>query len=574
MSAAERFRQAWDARFPSEPPPDLPCLHVGQDETRPGNDSYGSVYGTVYSSLNPAAVEQALQVCNASIAQLYLQLERQQFVAEYLWEVLHGISAASVDESPPPPPVPKHSKVSSRAKDRAAAVTLQTDLSTAGPPHSGLDSIIPVDESPSSSNFSPPLLNSVGGKVSADDEVVSLRNAKSSGKPVPDSNVTDLDKCHQQIKRKNSLPLLDREQNNPEFESESERLSSLDSNLTNNASVTATSENNVATPVSSSQHRRVTPSPSMPGQKAHRQKPVPTPRVTVSRQATSSYVNLEDVTVGESSTDDVASHTGSGNDPLQQLQRELKNIAGSDSFNQLSARQPAHGSAGSESVSSVDEDEQKGRSVSVKERALAFKNLSSASNTPSSAPGSTQKLAASDNLPSPADGSSPRSALRRTQRVHAYEEIVPVKQDTADSDEGGTVSSDDEEPLYYNLKILQQTMLNRAKTFYSKGAQRPVDERSKEVATGREPQTRLNRLNVDDTHQLSGDSGKYCKTLFHKKYINALFVLFRKITQDHTNIIAFSQAANICVNAFCTSYSISMRIKSGKRLSEYGVLKL
>lgn len=512
MSAAERFRQAWNARFPSEPPPDVPCLHVGQDETRPGNDSYGSVYGTVYGSLNAAAVEQALQVCNASIAQLYLQLERQQFVAEYLWEVLHGISAASVDESPPPPPVPKHSKVSSRAKDRAAAVTLQTDLNTAGPPHTGLDNIIPVDESPSSSNFSPPLLNSVDRKVYPDDKVVSLRSAKSSGRPVPDSNVTDLDKCHQQITRKNSLPLLDREQNNPEFESASERMSSLDSNLTNNASVTATSENNLVTPVSSSQHRRVTPSPSMPGQKPYRQKPVPTPRVTVSRQATSSYVNLEDVIVGESSTDDVASHTSGGNDPLLQLQRELKNIGGSDSFNQLSARQPAHGSAGSESVSSVDEDEQKGRSV--KERALAFKNLSMGSNMPSSAPGSTQKLAASDNLPSPADGSSPRSGQRRTQRVHAYEEIVPVKQDTADSDEGGTVSSDDEEPLYYNLKMLQQTMLNRAKTFYSKGAQRPMNEHSKEVYTGREPQTRLNRLNVDDTHQLSGDSSKYCKTFY------------------------------------------------------------
>ena len=503
MSAAERFRQAWDARFPSEPPPDLPCLHVGQEEIRPGNDSYGSVYGTVYSNLNPAAVEQALQVCNATIAQLYLQLERQQFVAEYLWEVLHGISTSSVDESPP---VPKHSKASSRAKDRAAAVPLRTDLNTAGPPHSGLDNIIPIDESPSSCKFSPPSLDGVDGKVFSDDKAARLTTAKSGGNPASDSNVTDLDKCQQQITRKNSLPLLDREQNNPEFESEGERMSSLDSNLKNNASVAATGENNLTTPVSSFQHRRVTPSPSLPGQKTHRQKPVPTPRTTVNRQAISSYVNLEDIVVGESSTDDVASL--SGNDQLPQLQREPKHISGSDSFNQLSARHPVHSSAGSESISSVDEDEQKVRSV--KERALAFKNLSAASNTPSSAPGSTQKLNVGDNSPSAAEGSSPRT--RRTPRVHAYEEIVLVKQDMADSDEGGAVSSDDEEPLYYNLKMLQQTMLNRAKTFYSKGAQRPVAERTKEVDTGREPQTRLNRLNVDDTHQLSGDSSKYLKT--------------------------------------------------------------
>ena len=96
MSAAERFRQAWEAKFPFESPPDLACLHVDPDQVRPERDAYGSVYGTVYSSLNPAAVEHTLQACNAEIAQLHLQLERRQFVAEYLWEVLHGINLSLI----------------------------------------------------------------------------------------------------------------------------------------------------------------------------------------------------------------------------------------------------------------------------------------------------------------------------------------------------------------------------------------------------------------------------------------------------------------------------------------------
>jgi len=505
MSAVERFRQAWDARFPSEPPPDLPCLQVGQDKLRPYNDAYSSVYGTVYSNLNPAAVEQALQVCNATIAQLYLQLERQQFVAEYLWEVLHSINTVSVAETQPPPLAPKQSTSASfrvRVKDGAAAVPLETDLSTVGSPTSGLDNIVPIQESPSScKNFSPLSVDSVDTKVFPDDKTVGLINTDSSANPVSASNSTDLDKCQRSIKRKHSLPLLDREQNDPEFESETERTVSLDSGLQDNSTVADSRQSTMATPVNSFRHQPVAPSPSLPGQKAHRQKPVPTPRVTVNKQAAASVVNIEGGAVGESLTDDVAS--GSGNDSLMQRQRELKRIGGSDSV----LRNAAQVNADSESMSSADDDH---KVHSVKQRALAF-TLSAASNTPSSVPGSAQKLTVNDNLQSSDSSSSPRAGIRRTPRVHVYEEVVLDKEGVADSDDGGTVSSDDEEPLYYNLKMLQQTMLNRAKTFYSKGAQRPTAERSKLVDTGSASKTRPNRPTEDDTHQLSGDSSKYLK---------------------------------------------------------------
>jgi len=495
MSAVERFRQAWNAKFPSEPPPDLPCLHASPDQPRPESDSHGSVYGTVYSNLNSAAVGQTLQACNATIEQLHRQLERQQFVAEYLWEVLHGINTVSVADFEPAPLVPRQSvKTPLRVKDRPAAVPLETDLSAAGSRNSGLDNIVPIQESPSS-NFSPLSLNSVDGKVFPEDKTAGLTYAESSDNPVAACNSTDFEKTQQPVHRKHSLPLLEREQSETEFESDTERTRSVDSDLKSNVSVAT--ETNMATPVNVPQHKRVTPSPSLPGHKAHRQKPVPTPRVTVSKPA--AYVNLDDGNVGESSTDEVTSF--GGND---ELQREAKRAGGSDSFNQSSTRNTAHGSASSDSVPPADED-QKVRSV--KERALAFAS-SAASTTPSSLPGSGQKPTASDNL-SPADSFSPHLAgLRRAKKVHVYEEVVPVKPDQADSDEAGMVSSDDEEPLYYNLKMLQKNMLNRAKTFYSKGAERPRTEHSKQLDVGGALETRL-KVTEDDTHQLSGDSSKY-----------------------------------------------------------------
>jgi len=505
MSEAERFRQAWDARFPSVPAPDLPCLRGGEDDVR--RDAYGgSVYGTVYASLNPAAVEQALQLCNATIAELYLQLECQQFVAEYLWEVLHGINSASVvDSSPPALLLPKHGNdLSLGLKHRpAAAVPLETDLSTVASSSSGLDSVVPIQDSPSSSNFSPLSLNSVDGKVFPEDRTAGLTRAESGANPPFERNSTDLDKRQQSVKRKSSLPLLDRKQSDREFESETERTFSLDSKPQNVAADAG--EGDAVTPAANLfRHKLVAASPSMPLQKAHRQKPVPTPRVTVGRQAASPIVNLEDSTVGESSTDDVASSSRTDSAP-QQLQQELKNVLGSNSFNQSSPKHAAHGNASAEPT--VDDDQEV---RSVKQRALAFTMSTASSNTPSSVPGSGgSKLAASDSIAS-GDGSSPqRTRGRQAQRAHVYEEVVvPVKADVADSDEAGAVSSDDEEPLYFNLKMLQQTMLNRAKTFYSKGAQRPVIEQNKDVDSGSEPKTHLSLMPKDDAHPLSGDSSE------------------------------------------------------------------
>jgi len=490
MSAAERFRQAWDARFPSEAPPDLPCLHVDHDQVRPERDAYGSVYGTVYSNLNPAAVEHRLQACNATIAQLHLQLERQEFIAEYLWEVLHGINSTSVDEPQPSPLAPTPSKkLPSRASDRATAVPLETDLNTAG----GLDNIVPILESPSSGTFSPVSLETVGVRG---DKTAGLTYTESVSHPVSVRDSKGSVK-RQSITRQRSLPLLDRRQNSEELEPENERMLSLESrpqNLTN----VAGNQSSVVTPVDSLRCQHATPSPSLPVQK--RPKPIPIPRTTVNRQATAAaaIVYIEDSAVGESSTDDIAS--SSGNDLLQRT--------GVSSSFKMSLKQPAH--SNTDSASSDDE----GRKIrSVKERALAFTLSSAGNSTPSSVSGGLTKLSDSDNLPS--KGSvSPRQTGRRAQRAHMYEEVVPVpvEADAADIDEAGAVSSDDEEPLYFNLKMLQQNMLNRAKTFYSKGSQRPVTEHSKATDTDTTPQSRFNRLNEDDRHQLSGDSCKYLNT--------------------------------------------------------------
>jgi len=496
MSAVEHFRQAWEAKFPTEPPPELPCLHVDPDQVR---DAYGSVYGTVYSSLNPAAVEHTLQVCNATIAQLHFQLERQQFVAEYLWEVLHGINSSSVVE-PPPRPAPlapnPSQKLSSRASYRAAAVPLETDLGTSGSANSGLDNIVPILESPSSGPFSPLSLQSVDGTISPGNRTAGITNTESTFNPVAVRNSSSFGK-RQSVTRQRSLPLLDREQSSGELESESGRIFSVDSKPQSLASA-ADGENTVVNPVSSFQLQRLAPSMSLSGVKTPRQKPVPTPRVTVNKQAAPAVVQLEDSAVGESTTDDIAS--SSGNDSLQRT-----GVSVGSSFSKLKLTQPAH--SNTESVSSDDDD----RKRSVKERALAF-TLSSAGNaTSSSVPGGALKSNDGDNLPSK-DRASPRQIGRRAQRAHVYEEVVPVELDAGDMDEAGGVSSDDEEPLYFNLKMLQQTMLNRAKTFYSKGSQRPVAEHSNVTDTGITSHSRLNQPNEDNMHQLSGDSSKYLNT--------------------------------------------------------------
>jgi len=482
MSVAEHFRQAWNARFPSELPPDLPCLTVDQDQVSGDSDSYVSVYGTVYNNLNPAAVEHTLQACNASIAQLHLQLERQQFVAEFLWEVLHSINTTSITDRQPAPLSTKSStKSSSHAKDRPGTVSRETDLSGAG-----LDSIVPILESPSSGNFSPPSLDGVDRKVFPVDQTAGITDAESS--------VVDLNKSQQPLMRKHSLPLLDSEQNNPEFESDGERTVSLDSK-----------PEGIDT---SFPGRRAIHSPSLRVQKAHRQKPVPTPRVTVFNKQP--VVQLEDSAVGESCTEDFAS-SGSY-DSLLHLQHE--HVGVNDGNEELFSKHPEGSHASLESISSASDDQ---KVCSVKERALAFSSPFS-SNTSSPSVPVAQKPANTDNLPS-ADSSLPRRmGQRRVERVHVYEEVLPIKQDEADSDEAepetGAVSSDDEEPLYYNLKMLQQTMLNRAKTFYSKGAQKPVAERSGDADTGRSQKSRLNRLEEDNTQQLSGDSSKYHLTVF------------------------------------------------------------
>ena len=504
MSAVDRFRQAWEAKFPSEPPPDLPCLHADLDQVRPDSDSFGSVYGTVYSRLNPTAVEHALQVCNATIAQLHLQLERQQFVAEYLWEVLHGIRTASFAEPDPSPPVLEQ-RFTPSVKDRAVAVSHETYIGAAGSRNSGLDSIIPILESPSSDSFSPPTIYNLDGKVAfSEDKAAGVTNAESNFNTVPACNRNDLSK-HRSVTRQQSLPLRDKEQNNLELELDSERtFVSLDSKP---QSVADTGESSTVTSLDSFRHQPVAPSSSLPGVKTHRQKPVPTPRSTVNRQAVSSVVLLGDANVGDSSTDDATS--SGGNDLLLQPQREPQHVGLSDSFKHLSPKDPVQGEA-AESVPAEDGDVNRIRSV--KERALAFA-LSNAGNTPpsSSVPGTAPKLAISDNSLPPSDSALPRVTGRRTARLHVYEEVIPVKSDTTDSDEAeaGAVSSDDEEPLYYNLKMLQQTYLNRAKTFYSKGAQRPKTGRSKETDAGGAPRTYPNQLDVDDAQQLSSDSSKY-----------------------------------------------------------------
>jgi hypothetical protein len=440
MSAFERFKNAWSVRFPSDPIPDLPCLRPGQLSCTAAGavDTDGSpLYGTVYGSVDVSAVERSLQACNANIEHLHREIERQQFIANYLWNVLHGVNGAedtsnlpsSANMSPAvSSPSLKHvkKKPAQRFADSRSsslpfekvpsftdeAATYDESLDNPVPPQ---DPNSPVDGSAS------PLVHSAS-PASSTSQLTESELPSGSNRKMNDTKPVAV--------RKTSAPLLEQSSDKVKVDSDDERLNSLESKLSTSP---ALHESSLSTDVCSS------PSAVRSGTKtAHRQKPVPTPRISVQKLASGGQltaVQIDGIDTNASLTDTAASSDQGASESAQPAVARAESNPSPVPKTLPKAR--------------LEPSESSRRVGSVKDRVKVFDAVK---------------------LPGDATvGKDPSfSSKRQTRQRDDYEEAAPFRRDAADSDEGGTVSSDDEEPLYYNIMLMKEQMLNRAHTFYAK----------------------------------------------------------------------------------------------------------
>lgn len=116
MSLKDSFVRAWKNKFSGQDPPEIDCLDQTEDDV-----------------LDVKAIEKSLQKCNNTIAQLNKQLQETEFMASFLWDLLHGVNKVM------PSPVPAQKQI---RRERDALI-------------SELDNAIPIQGSFDSSNSSP-----------------------------------------------------------------------------------------------------------------------------------------------------------------------------------------------------------------------------------------------------------------------------------------------------------------------------------------------------------------------------------------------------------------------------------
>lgn len=442
MSAIERFQNAWATRFPADTVPDLQCLRSDPTSSGASTADGSPIYGTVYGDLDRSAVERSLQVCNANIERLYQEIEHQKFVAAYLWNILHGIDSAglspdSVSNSPSAaPPLLKHltknPAIQRFAQHRTASLPIEQlpspteEINT----DDALDNQIPLQDFHSPTEMiSPAASEGVpdSATVTQGNGIIAVESELSH----PKKHFSDMQ--HPLAVRKRSLPLLDQNIDLEKNYVEEERADSLDSRLSSYTGLNDSSTGSTS------------PCLSRSGPKtAHRQKPVPTPRMSVQKPGGSFAVRIDGVDNSSSSTDPTTSLDASG---IEQLDTEPKRV-GVHANKMLVPKPPPK--------VQFDSPEEGRRMGSVKDRAKAFGG-------PSTTVTSTDVSVIKES----SFNSKRQPRAPRDDRV-VYEEAAPFQRERAESDDCSAVSSDDEEPLYYNMMLLKEQMLNRAQTWYAK----------------------------------------------------------------------------------------------------------
>lgn len=432
MSVKEKFRRQWTARFPDDDPPVLPCL-----------DGPGAI--------DAAAVESSLQKTNELIAKLSVHLRKQEFVAEFLWDTVHSLK--EIQELGPP---------RQRKLDVCTGGRIGGNVEAFG----GLDELVPVQDVASVSFPSGAGQNGLYRSISTasdggydvvmdDSDGCQLVKQLSSDSAASTGSYRSV----QDSFRKRSEPLLDWEDENwRKSAHKGGRTCSLDSRkLLYNEELKAVIEKQAIALLQTARlNRPEMPLPTqVPGQGGLQavalsggkmSKPAPAPRNSAAK-----LLGRVDLSPASSCLSSSASPSPTTDASLSLLKEtgggETKTVIGVANRRSFGGAKNLQAPFVAGSRSMIDSPEFPVSTVNILD--VSVGSRSSVNQPP-------------DVVPSEYRGSRKVSSLYDPMD---YEEAMPVRRAFVESNDA---SSDEDEPLYYNLMLLKQQTLNRVQTLFSK----------------------------------------------------------------------------------------------------------
>lgn len=495
MSVQEKFKREWLLKFPTESPPDLSSFYEDQ------------------AQIDVASLEKGLQKSNELIADLNLKLLRQQFISEFLWETIHSYKKCQ------PEPVfvvrtpklfPSFSSIVDESSALDEPIPLQ-DVST-------------VSFSPIIDEGYPSEQNSPYSAGSLDTSLDNARNGLLVKQHSADCilSVSDSRLSYSQSGiRKKSVPLLDWDEERRLADStmqDENRTRSLDSgrllftDMLGDAKSATNKQMNA--PLSTFRPNRPelplpTQTPAQVGlletvlRGKKKPKPVPAPRTSILKPVAKVELSLVggDSPIGEIQSSPSPSPTadaafGITKDGTVGLKKPMRSFQNDRSVAVASRR--GHSSMKNLQVPPMPAakpgvDGSFGITDAPRQRVNTL-------DSPVSRPQST------DSNFNPIQTAGRSSKASSSYDPGDYEEAMPVQRDFVESNEA---SSDEDEPLYYNLMLLKEQTLSRVATLYSK-----MDSRAKPGSHGAKLQAgayqRLGYIKENDqtNSALSSDSGE------------------------------------------------------------------
>lgn len=433
MSVKEKFRRQWTAKFPDDDPPALPCLD--------GSDA-----------IDVAAVESSLQKTNELIANLSAQLRKQEFVAAFLWDTVHFLKEIQ-ELGPPRPP-----KLNISTGGGGGGI---------GGTYGGLDELIPVQDVASVSFSAGAGQNGLFRSISATfeggyDVVMDYSNDCQLVKQLSSDSATSTGSTRsaQDSFRKKSEPLLDWEdENRRESVHEGGRTRSLDSRLLYSEELKAVIEKQAIALLQSARlNRPEMPLPTQGGLQAvamsgKKSKPVPAPRNSGAKLfgradlSPASSCMSSSASPSPTTDDSVSMLKETGQKKMWSSQGELKAAVGFANRHSFGGTKNLQGPPFASSRSMIESPESPMSVVNILDGSVGSR--SSINQPPDVVPSEHRNSRKVSSLYDPTD----------------YEEAVPVRRAFVESNDA---SSDEDEPLYYNLMLLKQQTLDRVQTLFSK----------------------------------------------------------------------------------------------------------
>lgn len=490
MSVQEKFKSEWLLKFPTESPPDLTSFYEDQER------------------IDIASLAKGLQKSNELVAELNLKLRRQEFISDFLWETIHNYK-----KNQPEP------AFAARTPKLFPSVSSYVDDSGALDEPIPLQDVSTVSFSPMADEGYPSGQNSPYSVGSLDASLDNARNGLLVKQHSADCILSASDSrlpYSQGGIRKKSVPLLDWDEERRLADSsiqDENRTRSLDSGRVLFTDMLAGSKSatsmQATAPLSTFRPNRPelplpTQSPTGGGLletvlRGKKPKPVPAPRTSIMKPGSRVELSL----VG-------------GDSPIEE-------IHSSPSPSPISDAALGIAKDGTVGLKKLMRSFQNERNVAVPSRRghSSMKNLQ-VPPMPSVKPAMDSSLGTADHprqrlntLDSPVSrtesNSNPILTGVRSPKASStydpgdYEEAMPVQRDFVESTEA---SSDEDEPLYYNLMLLKEQTLSRVATLYK------VDSRSKLGNHGAKIQAgayhKLGYIKETDkmNSPLSSDSGK------------------------------------------------------------------